>query len=411
MHCATRVTAAEFIDHANRWHIPQCPKSALIDLSGNQFRDALLLMVAWKQGCRTTISPDASPPSDLPRLSWNALQRGARGPALQSILELRDRELIVCTSGTTGTPKALLHKLSSLITTAEASSVGWPSNCCVGVTLPLSRIAGLVQLIRALVQPQRTIAFAYDIVDLLACGVSHLAAVPAQLDLWSTRSASAIPGLRDQLDELLLGGGPLSTAQRARLLEEGWAFRMTFGMTETAATIALTDVGTTQPYKPLSHCHIKVIENGSLAVATPTLALGHVVLGGQIRPLADTSWLITSDIVTEHDQGFLWKHRSDRMICSGGIKISCDLLEQRLEQLGVLRAWVFPLESALWGQRPIAFVLGIEDAQTLQQQMRARWGTVESCDSIKLAPAAWSTRGKIPQQELQHTWQHSCLSV
>jgi len=324
---------------------------------------------------------------------------------IDSVAPLEQSEVLIFSSGTTGNPKALLHSVSSLITTARASSISWPKECCVGLCLSLSRIAGLVQLMRGLIEPDREIAFVYQVEELMDFNVSHLAAVPAQLSIWASTHGNDMQRLRAQLDELLLGGSSLSDAQRACLMGDGWPFRMTFGMTETAATIALTDKGVDRPYRALPHCTIKALDDGRLAVATPTVALGRMLDDGSLVPLTESRWLTTEDVVEVNQNQFIWRHRADRVINSGGIKLSCDLLEQRLGQLGVEQAWVFPTPNALWGERPSAFVLSQIDVASLQDQMLARWGKLESCDAIKLAPKAWLGRAKIPLHELQSAWE------
>lgn len=257
--------------------------------------------------------------------------------------------LIVETSGSTGTPKRIELPLTALVASAKASQdrLGGPGQWLL--TLPINYIAGANVLIRSLyaeTQPvlmNTAMPFTVDAfsraASLMTAERRYTSLVPTQL----VRLIDAVQlgddytlGLLRRFDAILVGGQALLPELAAKVDALGIKVIQTYGMTETCGGCVYDGV-------PLDGVEVDIYR-GVLRISGATLA-------SNIE--TDEGWFSTNDIgdLTDDDR-WIVLGRADRVIKSGGIKISLDRVEQLASTVpGVLELVAAPINDREWGQR------------------------------------------------------------
>ena len=132
------------------------------------------------------------------------------------------------------------------------------------------------------------------------------------------------------------------------------ASRSTFLRIDQATGSELDSVG-----KPVGATEIRIADDGRIQIRGPHVAQ-QLLIGDEIVPNVDGSgWLRTNDLGRMEGDFLFFEGRADDMINCGGIKLSPDVVEERLrERLGVRTGIaVAPVSHALVGHAVLAGVL------------------------------------------------------
>ena len=259
--------------------------------------------------------------------------------------------LIVESSGSTGKPKRIELSLEALLASAEASlqRIGGPGQWLLA--LPANYIAGAQVLIRSLVSETQPVLMNTGVsftaeafvrsASLLNGARRYASLVPTQLNLLAAASKTdaAVLAALKSFDAILVGGQAPSQATVKELREHGVNIVVTYGMTETAGGCVYDGV-------PLEGVNIGLGEDGQIFVRGATMANG---LGKHFE---------TNDIgFVDKENRLVVAGRRDRVINSGGIKLSLDLVEEWVRsQPEVIDAAALPLESPKYGESFICWV-------------------------------------------------------
>lgn len=246
------------------------------------------------------------------------------------------------TSGSTGTPKKILITRSQMETSARLTleTLGIGVGGTAWVCLPTRFIGGKMMLVRALVNKMQIHCSEPTTLPVFHTGttITLSAMVPLQADALLAQGSADI---LNRIENLLIGGAPLSTSLEERLAAEvSGNVYSTYGMTETISHIALRKLkpGGEGYFQTLRSIFIRTNQNGCLCIKAPWLP-DEVITNDMVR-------LITTDT-------FEWLGRADHVINSGGLKLSPEALEKELEAL-------FP-----WGCR--IMIAGLPDARLGQK--------------------------------------------
>lgn len=226
------------------------------------------------------------------------------------------------TSGSTGTPKKIELSRSQMIASATATQSFFKTNentsllCC----LDPSYIAGKMMLVRAMVwnnpiyitEPKSNpLLGMIQIPDFVAM-------VPLQVEA-CLQNKSSFEKL-SEIKQLIIGGAPVSSILKDKLIENRIQAYQTYGMTETVSHIALAKIeGGELIYQILPGTEFGLDERNALWVKS-ALSNNEVV---------QTNDLV--EFVTQHS--FRWLGRADFVINSGGIKLQPELLETKAEHV------------------------------------------------------------------------------
>ncbi|NLF58832.1 MAG: long-chain fatty acid--CoA ligase, partial [Candidatus Hydrogenedens sp.] len=184
--------------------------------------------------------------------------------------------------------------------------------------------------------------------------------VPTQLRrlLDSAEDARALRGFHT----VLLGGGPIDPALRARAAQEGVRVVATYGSAETAG-------GCVYDGMPLDGVGVAIGRDGRIRLAGPTLFAcyeGDPELTAEV--LVD-GWLKTGDLGCFDAEGYLYiVDRVKDMIIRGGLNIYTAQVEQVIARMPeVEEVAVIGVEEATWGQEVLA-VVKVKAEETLEEQ-------------------------------------------
>jgi len=267
-------------------------------------------------------------------------------------------DLVVVTSGSTGTGRGVLLAAAALRASAEATidRLGGPADWLLA--LPVSAIAGLQVLCRSALSGRRPTVLARDerLADAVARmpeGRRYTALVPTQL----RRSLDAEPGALRAFDAVLVGGAATDPALLERARAAGVAVVTTYGMTETAG-------GCVYDGRPLTGVQVAVDDDG-IRLAGPTLALGYRLDPDGTAAAFAGGWFHTRDAGTLDAEGRLTVHgRLDDVVISGGVNVAPLAVEAALrEHPAVADAVVFGVPDDEWGQRVVAAVVPVDGAR------------------------------------------------
>ena len=287
-----------------------------------------------------------------------------------------DPRVMLSTSGTTGSPKAVALTGTNLLASAVASAFrlgvlpGDRWLCC----LSIYHMGGLAPVLRSTL---------YGTTVVLQEGFDAAAAARALADR-RISGVSLVPTmLRRLLDEsadlsdlrfVLLGGAPALAELIDRCEREGVPVHPTYGMTETASQIAtarpdeaLAHRGTVG--RPLLGTEVTVLdeddeplgpgEPGELVVRGPTVMEGYY---GNPEATAEAfceHGLRTGDVGYRDGGGRLWilNRRTDRIITGGENVHPGEVADVLREHPAVLDVAVVGIEDEEWGERVGAVVV------------------------------------------------------
>jgi O-succinylbenzoic acid--CoA ligase len=247
------------------------------------------------------------------------------------------------TSGSTGEPKEITLKKSSMILSAQRTLNHFKSKTGSNAFLCLSpeTIAGKMMIVRSIVGKLNL--FVGDSSAKLNIPsnitIDLCAMVPMQL-------MYILENTPNQLDTIrinLIGGGPISSAAIDLLHSTGHLAYHTFGMTETISHIALRPIG------KITEPHFTVLPDVEIDEIDGKLIINdHLLDSGPIE---------TNDlIIIIDDSHFEWIGRADFVILSGGKKFYAEEIEMKIQELITFPFFISALDDVHLGQRVVLCV-------------------------------------------------------
>lgn len=248
--------------------------------------------------------------------------------------------LEVHTSGSTGTPKRMLVEKSRMRASAQMTCdfLGIETGGNALLCMPLDFIAGKMMVVRAL---ERNL----HLIEVNPSGhpLAHLSDDVLSIDLAAMVPLQVFNSLQVPLERerllrikhLIIGGGAIPAPLEAELRSLPINIWSSYGMTETLSHIALRPISEDY-YSPLPGITLEQDANDCLIIHAPALC---------------TDTLVTNDIVRFiEDNKFQIIGRRDNTVCSGGIKIQIEEVEQWLHSLGIDNVVVTYRSDARLGQ-------------------------------------------------------------
>ncbi|MEP3224806.1 MAG: AMP-binding protein [Parasphingorhabdus sp.] len=251
---------------------------------------------------------------------------------------------ISLTSGTTGTPKAVLLSRRALsdVTSRLIDIMAMDSSIreYIGVPVTFSFGLGRARAIAAVggqaFLPET--GFRPDqIAAMLTDGqINALSAVPTMLRLLiSQRDLFLSCG--DKLQWLEIGSQYMSGSEKAdiRAIFPNARIVQHYGLTEASRTTFLTISDATEAAletvgRPTGAADVKIDDDRRICICGPHLADG-ILTDGAVEPLAQADgWLVTNDLGSLENGLLTYHGRADDLLNISGIKVPAELFEQRL---------------------------------------------------------------------------------
>lgn len=235
----------------------------------------------------------------------------------------------VHTSGSTGKPKEMLVEKTRMLASAKITCnfLGLKAGDSALLCLPLDYIAGKMMVVRCFERSMELSAVPpsnhplantdndYDLVAMVPSQVYETLKTPEEREKMS------------KIRNLIIGGGSISVDMERELRTLPNAVWSTYGMTETLSHIALRRINGSNAsswYSILEGVKISIVEYENENT-------GRLVIDA---PFVCPQKLITNDIIeidkTSNNSRFRILGRIDNVICSGGIKLHIEEIEDRL---------------------------------------------------------------------------------
>jgi O-succinylbenzoic acid--CoA ligase len=268
-----------------------------------------------------------------------------------------DVPVVVETSGSTGTPKRVVLTRAALLASVRASAARLGASGPWVLALPPTYVAGLQVIARSLVAGHTPTLLERD--GWPSGEGWFVSLVPTQL----TRmlSSTADVGALRRAHTVLLGGGPIGGALRARAADVGVRVVATYGSAETAG-------GCVYDGLPLDGVAVALGEGGRIRIAGPTLFSGYDGRPDLTGEVLVDGWFVTSDAGRFDEDGRLVVlGRVDDVIVTGGLNVPGPAVAERLRlHPEVASAEVLGVPDPEWGSRVVAFVVGPPDLETMR---------------------------------------------
>lgn len=288
-----------------------------------------------------------------------------------------DVQLLLFTSGTTGTPKVVQLTMGNLLSSAIASGfrLGVDPGDRWLVPLSLHHMGGIAPILRSTLygtttvlrttfEPGRTVD------DIQTHDVTAVSLVPTMLQ----RMLSARGTLPDCLRFVLVGGAPCPVELVERCRDFSVPICPTYGMTETASQVATARCreayetpGTVG--RPLMWTDVTVVsedgeplpagERGELVVSGPTVTPGYYGDAAATQAAMGQYGFHTGDVGYRDDEGrlFVLNRLDDRIITGGENVDPGEVRDAILEHPAVSDAAVVGIPDEQWGERVGALVV------------------------------------------------------
>lgn len=314
---------------------------------------------------------------------------------------------LIRTSGSTGEARWIRHQAAAHVFSAAAAveRLALAPEHRWGWCLPAHHVGGLSILWRCALagaavvcQPEGMSLRDWLLTTSPNLFPTHLSLVPTQLK--DVLEADISPP--ESFKSVIVGGAALSFHLLSRAVQASWPVRTTYGMTETASMITLSDIWSDDKGESV-HAGpalngVEIEErNGRLHVRTPALGQDLVDSGG---------WYATSDRARKEDNG-CWaiEGRMDRVIISGGENLDPARIEHAiLSMAGIEECIVVGIPDTRYGQRPIAFVSASDSVPNRDEcaaALRTRLASFEIPDAIHPLPPLSAGETKWSRAQLE----------
>ena len=261
--------------------------------------------------------------------------------------------VLVHTSGSTGKPKPMMVEKKRMLNSARITCdfLGLKPGDSALLCMSLDYIAGKMVVVRSIERHLHLISVSpsghplkdIDLKDVNGKDVNgeitFAAMVPMQV-----YNTLQVPEERERLTHirhLIIGGGAIDASLEKELqaLPGNIAIWSTYGMTETLSHIALRRINGAEAsewYQPFDSVKISQTEEGCLVIDAPQVCAETLVTNDivEIEPYIYNK-VEKHDKVEKHEVmeklRFRIKGRKDNVICSGGIKIQIEEVEEFLK--------------------------------------------------------------------------------
>lgn len=263
-----------------------------------------------------------------------------------------DDEITLKTSGSTGEPKKICVRKSSMIASAKRTLqfFNLKANNTALLCLSANYIAGKMMIVRAIVGDLNLIQGHVNSNPLLDIDypIDFAAMVPLQVSSIVNANEKLIGNIKN----LIIGGARVDSALSQKLHKLQINAWETYGMTETVSHIALRRVAaSTEPFSLLSDLNISQDKRQCI-----------VIEPSDINP----NRLITNDVVeliNEHQ--FILKGRIDNVINSGGVKIHPEMIEEKLKLHINQELAITSVSDPLLGEKLVLIIEGSKIAKSM----------------------------------------------
>ena len=263
--------------------------------------------------------------------------------------------ILVHTSGSTGKPKPMLVEKRRMLNSARITCdfLGLKPGDTALLCMSLDYIAGKMMVVRSLqrdLQLTTVRPSSHPLADDTLPSFTFAAMVPMQV-----YNTLKVPRERERLmhiRHLIIGGGAISDELAQMIKPLSNAVWSTYGMTETLSHIALRRLNGPDAslwYTPFDGVEVSLNAEGCLVIAAPQVCA---------EPLATNDIAELSTDARTGKTRFRIKGRKDNVICSGGIKIQIEEVEEALRPYLSAPFMIVKKQDAMLGEMAVLLTEG-----------------------------------------------------
>lgn len=230
--------------------------------------------------------------------------------------------VFVHTSGSTGKPKAMCVEKRRMEASARLTCdfLGLMPGDTALLCMPLDYIAGKMVVVRSIVRGLRLVSVKPSGHPLAGIDAPPTFAAMVPMQVYNSLQTERELTMLKAVKHLIIGGGAIDKTLETELQNFPNAVWSTYGMTETLSHIAMRRISGSDAdcwYTPFDGVNVSLDTDGCLVIDAPAVC---------------PSVLHTNDIAELHADGrrFRILGRKDNVICSGGIKIMMEGVEDAL---------------------------------------------------------------------------------
>ena len=248
------------------------------------------------------------------------------------------------------------------------------------LALPSSYVAGLNVVVRSLLAGHRPVVLGDRAPRQAGLAGGYLSLVPTQLHRWLDHPADV--EVLAAVDTVLIGGGPIDPALRARADGAGITLVATYGMAETCG-------GCVYDGLPLDGVGLALAEDGRVRLTGPMLFEGYLDDPVATDEVLVDGWFVSGDAGRLDEDGRLQVvGRVDDMVVSGGVNVPAAAVAARLrEHPRVEAAEVVGVADEEWGNRVVAVVVGSVALEEARDWVSARHPRAWAPRQVVVVPA------------------------
>jgi long-chain acyl-CoA synthetase len=339
-----------------------------------------------------------SAPKDLPRIRFDGEEGDFSrfidpGPFEPVVAASGEAAMFLYTSGSTGRPKGVvLSHRSHLWVVEQRMAAQDMSRHRFLVAAPLYHMNALAmsQLAHAahatvVLLPQFTAELYLRAIETYRC--TWLTAVPPMIAMMLNDKARLAATNLSSVEYLRMGSAPVSHSLMEAIHRAlpTTAVTNAYGTTEAGPVVfGPHPNGLPQPELSVGYPHPKVqvrlvgddgriSDIGVLEMKSPALMTGYHNRTDIPSPITADGFYITGDVFRRDENGFYYfVGRTDDMFVSGGENIFPGEVEKMLEtHPDVIQACVVPVDDAIKGTKPVAFVVAREGGKITESGLKA----------------------------------------
>ena len=368
---------------------------------------------------------------------WQAFDRWLDGASTEPLavrITPEDECNIIYSSGTTGTPKGIVHDHRSRSAWAYDMAIGLRYHagartlCSLGLYSNISWVAMLATMLAGgtiVVMPRFDARGCLELIT--KARITHTTVVPVQLQRMLEVADFEDHDL-SSLYSVMCCGSPLPLPYKRRIVGAlGTAFMELYGLTEGLVTILTPEDMTRKTESvglPCPGQQLRILDNDDVECATgeagEIVGRGPLLMAGyHNRPEAHAEatwtdpdggrWLRTGDIGKLDEDGFLYLvDRKKDMIISGGQNIYPADIESVIAGHDAVReVAVIGAPSTRWGETPLAVVAtrAEVDGASLEAWVNSRVGKQQRIAGVRFVEALpRNPNGKVLKRELRKVY-------
>jgi len=316
---------------------------------------------------------------------------------------IEETQIFFGTSGTSGQKKWVIHDRYSLTAALKRYAMSFDDrDHSVIITLPLYHVGGFMSWLRAMAQGCSIHCASYRELTNHRMKGPIVSLVPTQVNrLIDHRQGVAF---LKRCHRVFIGGAatPIELINQLRKYSIPAVF--TYGMTETAAMVAvasLEELSEGSPvYQAMDGIRTEHDDDGCLRIFSNHLFRGYL---GDVSEIDEDSHKTNDKVSFLSENRFIFKRRADRIINTGGRKVSADKIEDVLKSIRSKReVAVLGLPDSEWGELVSCFFTGNEAGareilQTCKKALQS-WEVPKRYYSVSSLPR--TALGKVDRNQL-----------